>query len=187
MSFIIQLGTTRSCPDTNLGPCRDFYRFVLWNLSVRITILSVRTVKSIGSYHNLIGSYRFVSHFYRAVLWNLSVRITILSGLLWNLSVCITNLSGSTVKSISSYSISIWPYCEIYRFVSQFYLAYCEIYWFVSQFYRAVLWNLSVRITFLSGRTLKFTSSYHNSIWSYCEIYLFVSQFYWFVLCLSYS
>jgi hypothetical protein len=82
MSYFIQ-GTTRSRPDTNLGSCRDFFRFVLWNLSVHITILSVRTVKSIGSYHISIGSYceiyRFVSHFYRAVLRNLSVLITILS------------------------------------------------------------------------------------------------------------
>jgi hypothetical protein len=93
MSFFIQ-GTR---PDTNLGSHRDFYRFVLWNLSVRITIhrlvlwnLSVRitirsgrTLKSIGSYHISIGPYceiyQFVSQFYRAVLWNLSVRITILS------------------------------------------------------------------------------------------------------------
>jgi hypothetical protein len=90
MSFFIQ-GTAH--PITPLGSCRDFYRFVLWNLSVRITILSVRTMKTIGSYHNSIGPYseiyRFVSHFYWAILWNLLVRITI--------------LSGRTVKSIGSH------------------------------------------------------------------------------------
>jgi hypothetical protein len=144
--------------DTTLGLCRDFYRFVLWNLSVRITILSGRTVKSIcvritilsgrtmksiSSYHISIGTYceiyRFISQFDRAVLWNLSVRITI--------------LSGRTVKSIGSYHYSIGAYCEIYRFISQF--------------YRAILWNLLVRITILSGRTVKSIGSYHNSIGSY--------------------
>jgi hypothetical protein len=169
----------RSCPDVNHS------LFMSW-------FLLFRTVKSIGSYHNSIGSYceifRFVSQSYRAVLWNLSVRITI--------------LSGRAVISISSYHNSIGPYCEIYRFVSQFYRAvlwnlsihitilsgiavkyicsyrnsigpYCEIYRFVSQFDRAVLWNLSVRITILSGRTVKSICSYHNSICSYSLFVVF--------------
>jgi hypothetical protein len=133
----------------SIGSNCEIYRFVLWNISVRITILPARTVKYIGSYHNSIGPYReiyrFVSHFYRVVLWNLSVRITI--------------LSGRTVKSIGSNHNSIGPYCEIYRFVSQL--------------YRAVLWNLSVRITFLSGHTVKSTGSYQNSIGSYSLFVVF--------------
>jgi hypothetical protein len=77
-----------------------FLRAVLWNLSVRITIqsgrtpksivhitfLSGRTVKSISSYHK----------FYRAVLWNILVRITF--------------LSGRTVKYIGLYHDSISSY-----------------------------------------------------------------------------
>jgi hypothetical protein len=93
----------RSRPDMNLGSCRDTnHRFVLWNLSIRITSLSVRTVKSIGSYHISIGPYceiyhyQFVSQFYRAVLWNPSVHITF--------------LSGRTVKSIGSHHNSICSY-----------------------------------------------------------------------------
>jgi hypothetical protein len=61
MSFFIK-GTTRPnhARYEPRGSCLDFYWFVLWNLSVRFTILSGRTVKSIGSYHNSIGLYRIL-------------------------------------------------------------------------------------------------------------------------------
>jgi hypothetical protein len=115
-------------------------RYEPWFVS---RFLSVRTVKSIGSYHISIRPYCeiywFVSQFHQAVLWNLSVHITF--------------QSGRTVKSIGSYHNSNWPYCESYRFVSQL--------------YQAVLWNLSVRIAFRSGHTVKSIGLHHNSIGSY--------------------
>jgi hypothetical protein len=71
MNYFIQ-GTIRSCPDTNVGSCRDFNKFAMWNLSVCITILLGRTLKSIGLHHNSIGLYceiyRFASQFYWFVL-----------------------------------------------------------------------------------------------------------------------